>query len=124
MSPAQRDKCLQMIAAGHFITTACRASGFSKEHFYDTKAADPTFKAAAESAMADAEASCLAAIASDPAWQSRAWILERRFGERWARKPDVIAQAPGGTVSIALPADAAERASVLEALAEKARRGT
>lgn len=124
MSPAQREKLLEHLRKGHFITSACKFVGISRDHYYDCRVDDPSFKDAADKALADSEEECLSAIRSDPAWQSKAWFLERRFAERWAKKPDVIAQAPGGTVSIALPADAAERASVLEALAEKARRGT
>jgi len=124
MSPAQREKLLEHLRKGHFITSACKFVGISRDHYYDCRVDDPSFKDAADKALADSEEECLSAIRCDPAWQSKAWFLERRFAERWAKKPDVIAPTANGAVTVTLPADPAERAAVLRALAAKAEQGT
>ena len=124
MSPVQREKILKMLGEGHFVITACRKAGISRAHYYDVRNADAEFAADADAAIADSEAACLDAIRTDLAWQSRAWILERRFAERWAKKPEPPPVVAGTTVNVALPADPAEQAAVLRALADKVGGGT
>lgn len=124
MSPDKRAVVLAMLADGHFVTTACKKAGISREHYYETRRNDAAFGAATDAAIADSEAACLAAIKVDPQWQSKAWILERRFAERWAKKPEAALTGQPTATTITLPDSPAERAAVLRALADKAEGGT
>ena len=44
------------------------------------------FYDAVKEAEQTAELACLAEIRQDGSWQSKAWVLERRYPERWGRK--------------------------------------
>jgi hypothetical protein len=50
------------------------------------------FLDAIEKAQACAEQDLLAAIKKDTSWQSKAWILERKFPKKWGRKMELKAE--------------------------------
>lgn len=122
MNPKGRERVLAALRRGHYIVTACRFAGISKSAFYDLYGEDEAFKADVEAAKAHAEDSCLEALMQEPSWQARAWVLERRYGKRWAKKaPDVVIQQVAAHNGLKLPDDPLEQAKVFDALAERAR---
>ena len=84
-----------LLRAGAMIDAACAAVGISRTSFFDWMKrgqADKSgiyndFADAVKKALADAENSLVAGIrnAGTTQWQAMAWLLERRFRERWSR---------------------------------------
>lgn len=122
MNARQRARVLEALRKGHYVVVACQQAGISRASYYDWTQKDPTFAEETAKAKSDAEDACLGAIMADPSWQARAWVMERRYGKRWAKKtPDVVVQQVHAAQSVQLPADPAERVKVLEALTERER---
>ena len=80
-------KIADCIAKGNYANVACALSGIADSTYYAWLAdkSKPEFLDAIKEAEAQAEATALAAIQSDPSWQSKAWYLERKFKDRWAK---------------------------------------
>jgi transposase-like protein len=87
---------VQALRMGLYVETACALAGIHKETYYewlrqakreqdveDSKFV--IFSDAVEKAQAEAEGSFLKTIIEDDSWQSKAWILERKFRQRWGR---------------------------------------
>jgi hypothetical protein len=93
------DKVCNAIRAGNFYVTACRFAGISYEAFHEwmVKGEDrpgtvyASFAQAVKKAEADSEIALEAywrrAAAETQHWTAAAALLERRFPERWARRP-------------------------------------
>ena len=81
------EKIAECIAKGNYANVACALAGIHEATYYlwlsDEK--KPEFYEAIKEAEALAEATAVAAIQSDPSWQSKAWYLERKFKDRWAK---------------------------------------
>jgi len=80
-------KIADCIAQGNYANVACAIAGIADSTYYAWLADEskPEFLDAIKEAEALAEATALAAIQSDPSWQSKAWFLERKFKDRWAK---------------------------------------
>lgn len=101
LTPEVQDKICQIIAAGHYLITACNAVGINKSTYlrwmeraeYEANNGGGLycdFSLAIKKAEAEAEQKLLAVV-SDKAINAGEWlpamtILERRHPERWGRK--------------------------------------
>ena len=94
------NKIAKYIGEGLHNTTVCSIVGINESGFYGwiNKAKEDEekkmnastsvfirFKQALKAAEAKREAEWVKKIHDDPNWQSKAWLLERRFKERWAK---------------------------------------
>ncbi len=104
------NKIISVIRAGNYIETAAACAGINKSTLYDwlkrgerekqRVAQNPRYKIrksekpyvefsnAVEKALAEAEARGVMLIsnAAKTQWQAAAWMLERKFPDRWGRK--------------------------------------
>ena len=96
-----------LLGSGNYQVTACNALGVSLSAFHQwMKKGEETedglyleFQQAVKKAEHLAEAKWLRDISQDEAWQSKAWLMERRFPERWSRK-DNLALNHSGNVEV------------------------
>lgn len=101
-TPAQREaaqkKVLAALKAGATVEAACSYARITKETWYAWQRKDPALKEDHEEALATSELSLVFDIKKDPSWQSKAWLLERRFPERWGRRSqvEISGEASGG----------------------------
>jgi len=81
---------LRCIAAGLHPDRAAAAAGVTPSTMRAHKHRHPGFATELKKAQAEAEASFLARIVahSDERWQAAAWILERRWPERWRQRSE------------------------------------
>ena len=81
------EKIAAIVADGNFATVACAACGITETTYYQWLKDDdkPEFSKAIKEAEAQAEMDAVAAIKKDESWQSKAWLLERKFNTRWAK---------------------------------------
>ncbi len=94
---AVQKRIVELVKAGNYYETACKASGIGETTFYRWKARGEKetsgiyreFWEAIQKATSDAEAHHLENIslaADSGAWQASAWYLERKNHERWRRR--------------------------------------
>jgi len=92
-------RLLSAIEKGLSIIDSCEYAGISEKTYYNWLNKDiETIKDAAEQkkfiqflqnikkAQSECQMYCLDFIMKDKSWQSKAWLLERRFPDRWAKK--------------------------------------
>ncbi|MBZ0153732.1 MAG: hypothetical protein K8J09_19570 [Planctomycetes bacterium] len=87
MTDDQRDEILRQVAAGAYPERAARAAGVVGATMRSRRRSDKVFAQELDRAEACGE-STLAGIVGEHAtkiWQAAAWLLERRWPERWAR---------------------------------------
>ncbi len=95
------EKIVRAIRAGNYPAVAAAHTGVHPSTYYrwmergeldgDAPEDDPyrRFRAEVERAIADAEAAEVGLVlkaARDGDWRAAAWLLERRFSERWGRR--------------------------------------
>ena len=96
LTPELREEIVSCIKAGSWTETVCVMAGINKSTFYDwmRRGKEATrhtkykkFYKAVKQAEAFAEARHVANLskAAEKHWGAAAWILERRFSERWGR---------------------------------------
>jgi hypothetical protein len=81
------------------ILTSCQAVGISESIYYDwikrgqglhtertQEEIHVKFVEEVEKAVAASEVNLLRDIIKDKSWHAKAWVLERRFPERWSKK--------------------------------------
>lgn len=85
---------LEALRKGCSIVAACDAGQVGRTTWYRWLEQDETLAAAANKAMAGVEAELLDAIRkhAEKHWQAAAWILERRFPERWSLQQDAVSR--------------------------------
>lgn len=91
-------KIVAAVRGGNYIETAAAFAGIDKVTFYDwmkqgAAGKSPEmvkFSNSIKKALAESEVIPLSRIAEAGRsnWQAEAWRLERRFPERWAKKPE------------------------------------
>jgi len=92
-------RLLSAIEKGLSIIDSCEYAGISEKTYYNWLNKDiETIKDAGEQkkfiqflqnikkAQSECQMYCLDFIMKDKSWQSKAWLLERRFPDRWAKK--------------------------------------
>jgi hypothetical protein len=86
-TPALDKALLKAISAGAPYKIACLACGISEDAFTDWRRKDPAFAQAVEQASGKMALRLLAKIEkqADENFSAAAWMLERRFGESFAR---------------------------------------
>ena len=111
-SPETANIILTIISAGGYVETAAGHAGISKVTVYnwlkrgrakDCKdAALAQFAADYDATIAKAELLLLQKIqaASHDTWTAAAWILERRFPDRWGRKRIELTGADGNSINV------------------------
>ncbi len=93
---------LSMMRAGNYLDIAARASGLSL-HEIDDMTGDQ--REQLETARAEGEARAVARIAqaAGTSWQAAAWMLERQYPDRWARKSVRPADDPSHAIDMPEP---------------------
>jgi len=80
-------KISAIVADGNFATVACAAVGIAECTYYAwlNDPDKPEFSQAIKEAEAQSEMDAVSIIRNDGSWQSKAWLLERKFKTRWAK---------------------------------------
>ena len=98
-----KDRLLLAITKGLTILDACEYVGISEQTYYNWLNKDVKsianeedkkkyleFLESLKKAQSECQMYCLDFIMKDKSWQSKAWVLERRFPDRWAKKDMTI----------------------------------
>lgn len=98
-----QQRLILAIERGLTIVDACEYSGISEKTYYNWLNKDTTqikddderkkfvqFLQDIKKAQSECQMYCLDFIMKDKSWQSKAWLLERRFPDRWAKKDMTI----------------------------------
>ena len=91
-------KILAALRSGSTVEAACSFARTSRQTWYAWLKKDPDLRADYEEALAHSEISLVKVIKEDKSWQSKAWLLERRFPDRWAKRDLVIEEGSAGEV--------------------------
>jgi transposase len=96
-------RLISAIEKGLTIVDACEYAGISEKTYYNwlNKNTDEIkdeeerkkfvqFLQNIKKAQSECQMYCLDFIMKDKSWQSKAWLLERRFPDRWAKKDMTI----------------------------------
>ncbi len=94
-TPETIGKVLALLRNAVPINGACAIAGVHKGTWYGWLKTDPGLKQAHDDAIEASEATLVLELRKETAWQAKAWLLERRFPERW-RKRDLIEQVQTG----------------------------
>lgn len=93
LTPDTEKKLLNHIRMGLTIVNSCQLSDISKSTYYSwidraKNGEEPYsgFLDKLKKAEAEAKAKLIKDIQVDPSWQSKAWILERRWSSEWGKK--------------------------------------
>lgn len=100
-TPELVTKVLTLIRNGVPIASSCAMTGIDKTTWYGWLRADAELKTQHDEAVAASEATLVLEIRKETSWQAKAWMLERRFPERW-RKQEHITQTHQGPQVIKL----------------------
>lgn len=84
-------KVIEMVSSGLTIRRACEWAGVSEKTFRSWRAADGSLSAALKKAEIEFESIHLERISDaskgqEPDWKASAWLLERKFPKRYARR--------------------------------------
>ncbi|MBM3268913.1 MAG: helix-turn-helix domain-containing protein [Candidatus Sericytochromatia bacterium] len=119
LTPEAAEIVATAIRAGASREAAAAQAGIARSTLYDWckrgESGDEQFTWFSDTlkkAEADLEAKALAHIleAAGKSWQAAAWLLERRFPDRWGRRPpeDLAPLDPHEQGPVILPADSPE----------------
>ena len=100
LTPELQRVIVQALRAALYVETACDIAGISKDTFYNwlrqgqekPYGKHGRFSDAVKKAQAEAEGRLIGHLLQDGTWQSKAWILERKFRSRWGRSLTVYDQ--------------------------------
>jgi len=94
-----QQRLLEAIERGLTIADACIYAGISEKTYYNWLNKDISlikdekererfvqFLQSLKKAQSECQMYCLDFLMKDKSWQSKAWVLERRFPDRWAKK--------------------------------------
>jgi transposase len=85
-TPEAEKRILDALRAGNYVEAACAYGGISIETYSQWRKKFPEFLEATQKAIAESEVALVATIRKDESWQSKAWLLERRFNDRWGKQ--------------------------------------
>jgi len=74
---------------GCTIEAACQAANIGRSTYYTWLDEIPQFKEFVNATESDVEANLLDQIANYGDWRAAAWILERRYPQRWGQKREL-----------------------------------
>jgi hypothetical protein len=136
-------RIIALVAAGNFASVAASAVGVPVETYYrwlrwgtmsdgelaarferpseTMKATCRAFAEAIRTASSVAETDAIGAIVTDPAWQARAWYLERTRPDRYGRHERTRVELTGeggGPVALGVQLDSASIAKAIAVLVE------
>ena len=74
---------------GCTIEAACQAANIARSTYYAWMDEIPEFKEFVNATESDVEANLLETITSYGDWRAAAWILERRYPQRWGQKREL-----------------------------------
>lgn len=111
MTPRVVRNILAHIAAGNYVSVACKASGVSQRTYYfwlQTAQSNPDsvygeFAALVDKAFAAAEAANIHTIrkAAATSWQAAAWLEERKHPDRWGQRSRTeVTGVDGGPIQV------------------------
>lgn len=94
LTPELAEKIANYISTGNYAVVVCGLVGIGESTYYSwlekgVKAKSGKYREFLElikRAEAAREAKWIKDIDGDPSWQSKAWLLERRYPERWGKK--------------------------------------
>ena len=97
LTPELAEKIANYISTGNYASVVCGLVGIGETTYYNwlekgSKSKSGKYREFWESikkAEAAREAKWIKDIDGDPSWQSKAWLLERRYPERWGKK-DIV----------------------------------
>ena len=94
MTPENIEKILRTVELGIWPDRAADMHGISKAAMRQHKKRNPDFVTALKKAEAKAESGVHGKILRhmDKQWTACAWMLERRWPERWGKHPDIQLQ--------------------------------
>lgn len=97
MTPETIEAILRAVRLGVWPDRAAAMQGISASTMRNMRKRDPEFATAMKRAEAEAESAVLSRIlrAMDRQWTAAAWILERRWSERWAKREHVEVSTKG-----------------------------
>lgn len=103
LTPELAERIANLISTGNFTVVVCGLVGISESTFYRwmargekaTRGVYREFWEQVKKAEAAREAKWVKDIDGDPSWQSKAWLLERRYPERWGRRDTLIQELTG-----------------------------
>ena len=126
LTPELQAQVVTAIGQGSYPEVAARAAGLSRTTFYrwmqegeneDSDKRD--FWDAVKKAEAAAETTAVETIRADGSWQSKAWLLERRYAHRWRRREDQEVTHSGSVRTvIEIHHDVTDREEAIGLLAE------
>lgn len=107
-----KETILRLLRAGNYIETACAATGYSSRALREWRLAyrrgeevaqkHKEFFEGINQAIAQGETLHLSRIeraSAEGVWQASAWVLERRWSERWAKREVVELRGSGSDLS-------------------------
>jgi hypothetical protein len=91
-TPERLEKILAAVRQGVTLTTAAKLAGMHVGTLGEWRRSDPAVDAEVKKAVAESEVALVQTVqtAAQKQWQAAAWLLERRWPERWARRDIVI----------------------------------
>ena len=107
LTPKRFELIVKMLSRGHYLTTAAKTAGISsatlavwrKRGRDDGDGIYFEFAQAVDDAHAKGEVTLVDHVISAVAkgeWRAATWILERKYGERWAKKSEIALTGQGG----------------------------
>jgi hypothetical protein len=109
---------VKSLRLGLYVETACDLASISKECYYNWIKEGESFKSgkhrrfsdAIKKAQAESETRWIAHIVQDDSWTSKAWLLERKFKDRWGRaiRQEISGPQGGPIVTQAMSAEEKE----------------
>jgi hypothetical protein len=104
LTPEVQERICTLLEQGHYYKVAARGAGIDYDTFREwVKKGNAAksgmfheFSCAVKEAVSAAEERLLLMIQLDPAWQAKAWILERRHPTRWTRTERKEISGPNG----------------------------
>ncbi|HHV62104.1 MAG TPA: hypothetical protein GXX51_05640 [Firmicutes bacterium] len=94
LTPEMADKIANLISTGNYDVVVCGLVGIHPSTYYNWLSKGEKAKSGiyreffdkVKKAEAAREAKWVKDIEGDPSWQSKAWLLERRYPDRWGRR--------------------------------------
>jgi hypothetical protein len=101
-TPETIGKVLALLRNAVPVEGACAIAGVHRGTWYAWLKADAGLKQAHDDAIQASEATLVLELRKETAWQAKAWLLERRFPERWRRRDQIEQVHVGGPQVIKL----------------------